>query len=81
MVTGWSKPTSSIDFIRAFRSPGSLRWRTPMVIESIRRFPDQRGFARLMREQGLVQVEWRNLSFGIAALHSGRKPELHRRAG
>ena len=58
------------------REPAAYRY----LIESIRRFPDQRGFARLMREQGLVQVEWRNLSFGIAALHSGRKPELHRRA-
>ena len=55
------------------REPAAYQY----LVESIRRFPDQRGFARLMREQGLARVEWRNLSFGIAALHSGRKPESH----
>lgn len=41
------------------------------LVESIRRFPDQRAFAALMQEAGLEQVRWRNLSGGIAALHSG----------
>ena len=34
-VTGCRRPTSSIDFISAVSSPGSLRWRTPTAIESI----------------------------------------------
>ena len=41
------------------------------LVESIRRFPGQPAFAALMREAGLEQVRWRNLSGGIAAIHSG----------
>jgi demethylmenaquinone methyltransferase/2-methoxy-6-polyprenyl-1,4-benzoquinol methylase len=41
------------------------------LVESIRRFPDQTTFASLMREAGLEQVRFRNLSGGIAAIHSG----------
>jgi demethylmenaquinone methyltransferase/2-methoxy-6-polyprenyl-1,4-benzoquinol methylase len=41
------------------------------LVESIRRFPDQPAFAALMRGAGLEQVRWRNLSGGIAAIHSG----------
>jgi demethylmenaquinone methyltransferase / 2-methoxy-6-polyprenyl-1,4-benzoquinol methylase len=41
------------------------------LVESIRRFPDQPAFAALIREAGFEQVRWRNLSAGIAAVHSG----------
>jgi demethylmenaquinone methyltransferase/2-methoxy-6-polyprenyl-1,4-benzoquinol methylase len=41
------------------------------LVESIRRFPPQEALADLMREAGFEQVSWRNLSGGIAALHSG----------
>jgi demethylmenaquinone methyltransferase/2-methoxy-6-polyprenyl-1,4-benzoquinol methylase len=40
------------------------------LVESIRRFPDQATFARLIERAGLARVRWRNLSGGIAALHS-----------
>jgi len=40
------------------------------LVESIRRFPDQATFAQLIERAGLGQVRWRNLSGGIAALHS-----------
>ena len=43
------------------------------LVESIRKFPDQEGFAAMIREAGFEQVAWRNLSMGIAALHSGWK--------
>jgi demethylmenaquinone methyltransferase/2-methoxy-6-polyprenyl-1,4-benzoquinol methylase len=36
---------------------------------SIRSFPDQEGLARLLREVGFGQVEYRNLSGGIVAIH------------
>ena len=39
--------------------------------ESIRRFPSQRDLARRMREAGFERVSWRNLTFGVVALHSG----------
>lgn len=41
------------------------------LAESIRRFPNQSAFAELMREAGFEQVRYRNLSGGIAAIHSG----------
>ncbi|MCL2715034.1 MAG: ubiquinone/menaquinone biosynthesis methyltransferase [Alphaproteobacteria bacterium] len=44
------------------------------LIESIRQFPDQAEFAGLIAASGMTDVSWRNLSFGIAALHSARKP-------
>ena len=41
------------------------------LVESIRRFPDQAAFGALMRDAGLEQVRYRNLSGGVAAIHSG----------
>jgi demethylmenaquinone methyltransferase/2-methoxy-6-polyprenyl-1,4-benzoquinol methylase len=41
------------------------------LVESIRRFPRQEELAALMREAGLEQVRYRNLTAGVAALHSG----------
>ncbi|MEZ5826350.1 MAG: bifunctional demethylmenaquinone methyltransferase/2-methoxy-6-polyprenyl-1,4-benzoquinol methylase UbiE [Geminicoccaceae bacterium] len=41
------------------------------LAESIRRFPDQETFAGLFREAGFEKVSFRDLSGGIAALHSG----------
>ncbi|NND19585.1 MAG: class I SAM-dependent methyltransferase, partial [Silicimonas sp.] len=43
------------------------------LVESIRRFPDQETFAGMIRAAGFGQVKYRNLSLGIAALHSGWK--------
>lgn len=43
------------------------------LVESIRRFPDQREFASLIEAAGFRDVRWENLSFGIACLHFGTK--------
>ncbi|TCP61205.1 2-octaprenyl-6-methoxy-1,4-benzoquinone methylase /demethylmenaquinone methyltransferase [Rhodovulum bhavnagarense] len=43
------------------------------LVESIRKFPDQETFAQMFRDAGFGQVKYRNLSLGIAALHSGWK--------
>ncbi len=43
------------------------------LVESIRRFPDQDTFAAMITAAGFGQVRYRNLSMGIAALHSGWK--------
>lgn len=43
------------------------------LVESIRRFPDQERFADMIRTAGFEQVKYRNLTFGVAALHSGWK--------
>lgn len=41
------------------------------LVESIRRFPDQRSFAGLVERAGFARVKVRNLTGGIAAIHSG----------
>lgn len=41
------------------------------LVESIRRFPDQETFASMISAAGFGQVRFRNMSMGIAALHSG----------
>lgn len=43
------------------------------LVESIRKFPDQDRFAGMIRQAGFENVKYRNLSMGIAALHSGWK--------
>ena len=43
------------------------------LVESIRKFPDQESFARMIRAAGFEQVKYRNLTMGVAALHSGWK--------
>jgi demethylmenaquinone methyltransferase/2-methoxy-6-polyprenyl-1,4-benzoquinol methylase len=40
------------------------------LVESIRRFPDQENFTHLIENAGFERVKYRNLSGGIAAIHS-----------
>jgi demethylmenaquinone methyltransferase/2-methoxy-6-polyprenyl-1,4-benzoquinol methylase len=41
------------------------------LVESIRRFPKQQHFAEMIRSAGFSRVSFRNLTGGIAAIHSG----------
>ena len=41
------------------------------LVESIRNFPNQQAFARLVTAAGFERVDVRNLTGGIAAIHSG----------
>lgn len=41
--------------------------------DSVTRFPDQKGLAALMGQIGFSNVEYRNLTGGIAAIHSGTR--------
>lgn len=43
------------------------------LVESIRKFPDQTTFATMIGQAGFEQVKYRNLTLGVAALHSGWK--------
>ncbi len=43
------------------------------LVESIRNFPDQETFLGMVRAAGFENAKYRNLSMGIAALHSGWK--------
>lgn len=41
------------------------------LVESIRRFPAQDAFAARISQAGFARVSYENLTFGVAALHSG----------
>lgn len=43
------------------------------LVDSIREFPDQETLKAQMEEVGFQAVTYRNLSFGIAAIHTARK--------
>ncbi|OCX63404.1 bifunctional demethylmenaquinone methyltransferase/2-methoxy-6-polyprenyl-1,4-benzoquinol methylase [Thioclava sp. SK-1] len=43
------------------------------LVESIRKFPDQDTFLGMIRKAGFEQASYRNMTMGIAALHSGWK--------
>jgi demethylmenaquinone methyltransferase/2-methoxy-6-polyprenyl-1,4-benzoquinol methylase len=43
------------------------------LVESIRKFPDQDTFAGMIRDAEFENVSYRNMTMGIAALHSGWK--------
>jgi demethylmenaquinone methyltransferase/2-methoxy-6-polyprenyl-1,4-benzoquinol methylase len=53
------------------REPQAYRY----LVESIRRFPDQRRFAALIEQAGFSAVHWENVSGGIACLHFGTRPQ------
>lgn len=52
------------------REPAAYQY----LVESIRRFPDQREFAAAVAQAGFAAVRWRNLSFGIACIHTAEVP-------
>jgi demethylmenaquinone methyltransferase/2-methoxy-6-polyprenyl-1,4-benzoquinol methylase len=43
------------------------------LVESIRKFPNQEKFAALIKSAGFGNVQYRNMTKGVVALHSGRK--------
>lgn len=43
------------------------------LVESIRRFPDQRALAGFFTAAGFHNVRWRDLTFGVACIHFGVK--------
>jgi demethylmenaquinone methyltransferase / 2-methoxy-6-polyprenyl-1,4-benzoquinol methylase len=43
------------------------------LVESIRKFPNQERFAAMLRDAGFDRVSYRNLTGGVAAIHSGWK--------
>lgn len=43
------------------------------LVESIRKFPDQETFLDMVRAAGFENAKYRNLTMGVAALHSGWK--------
>ena len=44
------------------------------LAESILAWPNQSGLAELIKAAGFGNVQWKNLTFGIVAIHTGVKP-------
>ena len=43
------------------------------LVESIRKFPSQEAFKKMIGEAGFKNTSYQNLSFGAAAIHVGEK--------
>jgi demethylmenaquinone methyltransferase/2-methoxy-6-polyprenyl-1,4-benzoquinol methylase len=73
----WLAPLYNLYSFLVIPRLGAAIAREPMayqyLVESIRRFPPQRGFADMMRAAGFADIHWENLSFGIACLHFGTR--------
>ncbi len=55
------------------REPAAYQY----LIESIRKFPNQRELCHQFSKAGFKNVEFDNYSFGICALHQGQKSEVN----
>ncbi|GAA4076150.1 demethylmenaquinone methyltransferase [Actinomadura miaoliensis] len=55
---------------RVSSNPDSYRY----LAESTLAWPDQAALARLLQEAGWTSVRWRNLTFGVVALHHAVNP-------
>ncbi|MDA8258637.1 MAG: class I SAM-dependent methyltransferase [Betaproteobacteria bacterium] len=76
--SAWLAPFYDLYSFLVIPRLGALVAREPLayqyLVESIRRFPDQAEFARLMEQSDFGTVHWENVSFGIACLHFGTRP-------
>jgi demethylmenaquinone methyltransferase/2-methoxy-6-polyprenyl-1,4-benzoquinol methylase len=74
----WLRPAYELFSFRVIPRLGAWIANAPeaytYLVESIRRFPDQPAFQRLIEDAGFEQVTYRNLSGGIACIHIGRRP-------
>lgn len=61
---------------RVARAVGSNGEAYDYLNESIRAWPDQQTLASWIREAGWTDVAYRNLTFGIVALHRATKPSV-----
>ncbi|MDV7341071.1 bifunctional demethylmenaquinone methyltransferase/2-methoxy-6-polyprenyl-1,4-benzoquinol methylase UbiE [Terasakiella sp. A23] len=73
----WLKPIYDAYSIHIIPQLGALiageKQAYKYLIESIREFPDQITLAGMMHDCGFQKVQFQNLSFGIAAIHTGIK--------
>ncbi len=73
----WLKPFYDFHSFHIIPRLGAWVAKAPIaynyLVESIRRFPDQQEMKGLIEAAGFSNVCYSNLSFGIAAIHIGRK--------
>lgn len=75
----WFRPFYDLYSFMVIPRLGALVAREPSayqyLIESIRRFPEQKDLENLMRDAGFEGVGHRNLMMGVACLHWGHKTD------
>jgi demethylmenaquinone methyltransferase/2-methoxy-6-polyprenyl-1,4-benzoquinol methylase len=73
------RPLFGLYFTRALPLMGGLisgsRSAYSYLPASVQKFPDQTQLSLVMEQAGLEQVQFENLTGGIAALHMGRRPK------
>ena len=73
------RPLFGLYFTRVLPLMGGLvsgsRMAYSYLPASVQKFPDQEQLSLLMEQAGFEQVQFENLTGGIAALHMGRRPE------
>jgi len=73
------RPVFGLYFTKVLPLMGGLisgsRYAYSYLPASVQKFPDQRQLSLLMQRAGFDQVQFENLTGGIAALHMGRRPE------
>ena len=69
----WAYDRYSFNLIPAMGLIANDRDSYQYLVESIRKFPDQEHFLAMVRRAGFENAKYRNLSAGIACLHSGWK--------
>ena len=76
--SAWLRPFYNLFSFAVIPRLGAWIARSPeaytYLVESIRRFPNQADFQRLIEAAGFTDVHFRNLSFGIACIHIGVRP-------
>jgi demethylmenaquinone methyltransferase/2-methoxy-6-polyprenyl-1,4-benzoquinol methylase len=45
------------------------------LAESILAWPNQRDLAKVIAQAGWIDIRWRDLTFGVVAVHSATKPD------
>jgi demethylmenaquinone methyltransferase / 2-methoxy-6-polyprenyl-1,4-benzoquinol methylase len=75
----WLRPFYNLYSFAVIPRLGAWIARSPQaytyLVESIRRFPDQRSFRRLIEDAGFTGVRFHDLGFGIASIHIGSRPD------
>ena len=73
------RPLFGLYFTRVLPLMGGLvsgsRMAYSYLPASVQKFPDQEQLSLLIQQAGFEQVQYENLTGGIAALHMGRRPE------
>jgi demethylmenaquinone methyltransferase / 2-methoxy-6-polyprenyl-1,4-benzoquinol methylase len=73
------RPLFGLYFHKVLPLLGGIVSGSPMAYSylpaSVQKFPDQEQLSLLMQRAGFEQVQFENLTGGIAALHMGRRPE------